>query len=131
MTFIFLTNTTCSQGIFDSTGYVAVDRTRKEIILAYRGTHSFEAFIGDLYAYPTTNVWHLCAFCTVHSGFWTTFQLTQDSMTTALLAAVADPANKDYKVIVTGHSLGGALATIAAIVLRQENGLNLDLYTYG
>lgn len=35
-----------------------------------------------------------------------------------------------YKVIATGHSLGGALAILAAGVLRSQ-GITIDLYTYG
>lgn len=118
-----------SQGIFDSTGFIAVDDTRKEIVLSYRGTHSAKAFIGDLYAFPVTDVPSICLTCTVHSGFWTTFQLTEDSVKAKLQEA--HDLHKDYKIIVTGHSLGGALATLAAVRFRQTLNLAMDLYTYG
>jgi len=36
----------------------------------------------------------------------------------------------DYKIVATGHSLGGALASLAAGVLRSQ-GVTVDLYTYG
>jgi hypothetical protein len=38
--------------------------------------------------------------------------------------------NWDFKVVVTGHSLGGAMATIAAAYLRAA-GLTCDLWTFG
>ena len=46
----------------------------------------------------------------------------------ALHNAVA--ANPSYQVVVVGHSLGGAIAAIAAAELRNQ-GTNTDLYTYG
>ena len=76
-----------------------------------------------------TDVPHICYLCTVHSGFWTTFQLTEESVK-AKLKEVAG-LHKDYKIIATGHSLGGALATLAAVVFRQDLNLAIDLYTYG
>jgi hypothetical protein len=36
----------------------------------------------------------------------------------------------DYKIVATGHSLGGSLASLAAGVLRSQ-GTAVDLYTYG
>jgi hypothetical protein len=49
-----------------------------------------------------------------------------------VLAAISTAQKQypDYKVIATGHSLGGALASLAAGVLRSQ-GTTVDLYTYG
>ena len=68
--------------------------------------------------------------CLAHSGFWNTWQQSSDDIIKALLPVVR--ANPQNQLIVTGHSLGGALATLAATVLRgKPYNLELDLYTFG
>ena len=68
--------------------------------------------------------------CLAHSGFWHTWQQSADDIIKALLPVVS--AHPENRLIVTGHSLGGALATLAATVLRgQPYNLELDLYTFG
>lgn len=73
----------------------------------------------------------LCPFvCLAHSGFWNTWQQSSAEIIEALLQVVGN--NTQNRLIVTGHSLGGALATLAATVLRgKPYSLNLDLYTFG
>lgn len=51
-----------------------------------------------------------------------------DGVTAALADAVA--AHPGYKIVATGHSLGGAVATLGAAALR-EAGYSVDIYTYG
>jgi predicted lipase len=64
-----------------------------------------------------------------HRGFMTAYFAVRDR----LLAAVKD--YPDCAIIVTGHSLGGALATIAALDVQyniaQHTGQSLQLYTFG
>jgi hypothetical protein len=70
----------------------------------------------------------ICSDCVSSIGFWQSWLESK----TGVLAAVAT-ARKQYpgfKVVATGHSLGGALASLAAGVLRKQ-GVVTDLYTYG
>lgn len=51
-------------------------------------------------------------------------------MTAGISAAKA--SHPSYKIAFTGHSLGGAAATVAAAFVRESGGYgDLDLYTYG
>jgi pimeloyl-ACP methyl ester carboxylesterase len=100
----------------DTTGYLALDRTNKLIILAYRGTVSDENGLTDL-QFQHVDASSVCAGCKAHTGFW---QASSESMTT-LLPQIKSAAkdNKDYKIVFVGHSLGGALATLSAVTMRK------------
>lgn len=70
----------------------------------------------------------LTAGCLAHTGFYASWAEVASRVLAAVAAAKA--ANPTYQVVVTGHSLGGAVATLAAAYLR-EDGHAADLYTYG
>ncbi|KAI9788784.1 MAG: hypothetical protein M1816_006565 [Peltula sp. TS41687] len=110
----------------DTTGYVAVDNTHKFIVVAFRGSTSVRnwVFNGDIGLFPTD----LCTGCHVHHGFWTAWKEIESTVLAAVKNAVA--ANPGFAVKVTGHSLGGAIATIAAAKLRQT-GTPAALYSFG
>lgn len=69
-----------------------------------------------------------CDGCQVHSGFHEAFLEGFPTVLAAFTALKAE--NPDYKAAVTGHSLGGAIATITATELRRL-GNKVNLYTYG
>ncbi len=61
----------------------------------------------------------------VHRGFWKAFQVAHADITAAVDEAV--PAS--LPLYITGHSLGGALAQIASVVLERDN--LAACYTFG
>ncbi|KAF1845047.1 alpha/beta-hydrolase [Cucurbitaria berberidis CBS 394.84] len=110
----------------DITGFVATDTTNKLIVLSFRGSRSVRNWLTNLNfpIVPTT----LCTTCTASIGFWSSWLEAQSSVISAISTARAQ--YPEYKVVATGHSLGGALASLAAGVLRSQ-GVTVDLYTYG
>lgn len=110
----------------DVTGYVAVDRGRRLTVLAFRGTGSTRNWIADL-DFLKVEV-DICAGCRAHQGFWRSWSEARTGVMAALLSAAQ--SYPSFKVVVVGHSLGGAIASFAAAEIRNT-GVIADLYTYG
>ncbi|KAF2666673.1 alpha/beta-hydrolase [Microthyrium microscopicum] len=110
----------------DVTGFVAVDNTNKLVVISFRGTDSDQNIITD------TNLTRvnadLCPNCLVHQGFWESWIEARDNITASLNDT--KKSNPTYEVIVTGHSLGGAIATLCAAEIRK-GGMKASLYTFG
>lgn len=93
-------------------------------VIAFRGT---DPHINDIVA--NLMVWHDNSVTQgdVHTGF----KRELDKIYPALLKWIKSRAiNKTTTVYVTGHSLGGAMASLCAARLHNE-GYNVILYTYG
>ncbi|CAM1507920.1 Fc.00g047680.m01.CDS01 [Cosmosporella sp. VM-42] len=107
-------------------GYVATDNARSEIVVSVRGSSNIRNWIANLeFAQQDCS---FVAGCGVHTGF----QKAWAEISAPVKAAVAKAkaANPSFKIISTGHSLGGAVATLAAAYLRKD-GNAVDLFTYG
>lgn len=110
----------------DIFGYVATDPTRSLVVVAFRGTDSVRNWIANVkIALVDTPI---CSSCKVHDGFNTAWFERQPAVVAAIRSAQAK--NPSYKVVITGHSLGAAVATVGGAYLRSI-GINCDIYTYG
>ncbi|OGM40868.1 putative actin-related protein 2/3 complex subunit 1A [Aspergillus bombycis] len=126
--------TTWSTGTFlsDSCGYIALSHFphAKRIIVAFRGTYSITDAIIDLSAYPQAYVPYnpngredkellRCRNCTVHAGFLAAWLNTRPIILKHVSAARKQ--YRDYKVVLVGHSLGGAVAALAGLEMQMRD----------
>jgi hypothetical protein len=105
------------------TGYIALDHTKKLIILAFRGTVSENDGNTD-FSFFFTPIEDVCPGCRAHKGFWGYWSSVADQVISQLHSATEN--HKDYGLTLVGHSLGGAVAALAGTVLRQK-GFTLDI----
>lgn len=107
---------TRSTTTLDLEGYVAVDTVREEIVVAFRGTSGLRNWIADfdfiLVSYSG------CSDCYVHDGFYESWKEVQDYVLEYVEEAYT--SYPDYTLVVTGHSLGAAVGTLAAAQLRAD-----------
>lgn len=89
-------------------------------LLSFRGTSNPGQWVRDLRLAPALHKWGL-----VHRGFKTGVSVVENE-----IAAFAKVAKDKKHVWITGHSLGGALAVLAAANLKIA-GIESHLYTYG
>ncbi|KAJ7107014.1 Alpha/Beta hydrolase protein [Mycena epipterygia] len=112
-------------------GFIARDDTRHEIVVSFRGSSSLADAITDinLFRVPFVSLGITKAF-TVHAGFLAAYNnVAQDVLATVTAQHAKLPT---YTVVVTGHSLGGAIAALAAPALKVAlPTTSVKLYTFG
>lgn len=89
------------------------------LLLAFRGSESVGDWLADLNIRSVTR-----DYGHVHRGFAGAFADAKDAIVADLLQRPRRP------LAVTGHSLGGALATLAAVELNWQFGIS-SVYTFG
>ncbi|KAL8754080.1 MAG: hypothetical protein Q9184_005230 [Pyrenodesmia sp. 2 TL-2023] len=115
---------------FDDTGYIAVDDANKIIVLAIRGSISKQNWQADWDMFRTDI--DFCDGCRVHRGFKNSWGEIKTAVVDNMRKATE--LHPDYRIVVTGHSLGGAVATLAAGDLRRVDDhfrAATELYTFG
>ncbi|KAI2640420.1 alpha/beta-hydrolase [Hypomontagnella submonticulosa] len=121
-------------------------KNKGAIVVAFRGTYSITNTVVDLSTIPQEYVpypspdqggseppkdpEHVCHNCTVHTGFLASWKIAR----TVVLPALEPLREKypEYPVYLVGHSLGGAVAALAALELKVISGWeNLVVTTFG
>jgi len=100
-------------------GLVLIERRTNHIIVALRGTieEAVPNLVEDAYVLPRVQAWsaaqHVPSDVYVHPGFWYSWNLLKPEIIKGIEAAKTK--YNATQITFTGHSLGGAIATIAAM----------------
>uniref|UniRef100_A0A0K0EL17 Lipase_3 domain-containing protein n=1 Tax=Strongyloides stercoralis TaxID=6248 RepID=A0A0K0EL17_STRER len=127
---IFNNQTTiCDKGNNTCTYYSIISNQTKEIIIIFRGTKTNDQLFreGISTLVDGENFFNIGL---VNKYFYRAHLILWKSIDEIF----KENNYKDYKVYVTGHSLGGALAALCAVRIRLENYRNSNdiiLYTFG
>lgn len=92
-------------------GYVGYSEQDKEIIVSFQGTKDARNWLED-FDFILTN-YPKCKGCQVHQGFYFDYLSVHNELVSVLAKLTNE--HSDAHFLVTGSSLGSALATIAAL----------------
>ena len=110
-------------GVDKNSAQAALIEHEDYLCMAFRGTDEFSDWLDNINAFSTKEL-----FGEFHRGFWNSVE------------DVWRPINKKFRYLqkknkrplfITGHSLGGAMATIAAAKLIHEDKPFTSVYTFG
>jgi len=100
------------------------------LVFAIRGSESMYDFKDDMFCWTSSFQDVHASGVRVHAGFLKQYQ----SMRFSVMSSIYKMAwkGKQKKIVFTGHSLGGALATLCGAVVKEEMPeLHVSVYTYG
>ncbi|XVF62650.1 hypothetical protein PTKIN_Ptkin09bG0025400 [Pterospermum kingtungense] len=114
--------------------YVGVAKNLNAIVIAFRGTqeHSIQNWVEDLFWKQLDLNYPDLPDAMVHHGFYTAYHNT--TIRPGILNAVKEAKEfyGDLDIMVTGHSMGGAMASFCALDLTvNHEAKNVQVMTFG
>jgi hypothetical protein len=103
--------------VYDLQGYVGILENTRTIYVVFRGSSSKLNWLDDIEIKKV--VFTGCANCEVHDGFYKTTQNLKEQVRRSISEIQMGPTQ--YVVVVTGHSLGAAVAQMMAHELKEWN----------
>ncbi|XP_031274402.1 lipase-like isoform X2 [Pistacia vera] len=115
-------------------GFVGVAKDPDAIVIAFRGTqeHSIQNWVEDLFWKQLDLNYPGMTDAMVHHGFYSAYHNT--TIRPGVLSAVkrAKEIYGEFKVIVTGHSMGGAMAAFCGLDLAVNHEVqDVQVMTFG
>ncbi|KAG5469423.1 hypothetical protein LSCM1_02647 [Leishmania martiniquensis] len=109
--------TTVGDSWYDTFGFIGVDHTNKQIVVAFRGSVTVMNWVQDLvFTFVDYVIHSSCRRCRVHKGFLASYLSVRSQVKAAVTTLLS--RHPGYQVLAAGHSLGGALAVHAAVDLQ-------------
>jgi len=117
---------------FESRAIIFINTKRKEIHLSFRGSVNTKNWLENLKF--TKTPFGTIKDAQVHQGFKNIADGMLSAYSTVLKNLYNQDQYKSYKLIITGHSAGGAVALISMLYLQSALDLpfkQIHVYTYG
>lgn len=108
-------------------GFVGYMSSQNKIYVSFRGSETIQNWVDNLDAVLTG--YSSCSGCEVHKGFYSAEQAAFSQVLSAVQAL--KQRFPSYGVIVTGHSLGAALATLTALDLQSAGVSDVHVMHFG
>jgi predicted lipase len=111
----------------DIQGFTGYSSNLNAIILSFRGSSNIQNWIINLSFNQIA--YSRCSNCKVHNGFYTGYNTVKATIISQIQALKA--LHRDAKIYITGHSLGGAIAVLAAPDIKDNFGAIAGLLSFG
>jgi len=113
-------------------GFVGYERNTKTVVVSFRGTSNTAGWLSDL-SFPQVPYKRSGTKAKVHVGFLLAHDSVKDDVDSLVRQGLRFCEGSCNRILVVGHSLGGALATLSALELARTipNTPPIDLRTFG
>jgi sn1-specific diacylglycerol lipase len=115
--------------VFETPFYVAADHTKRAIVIAIRGSKSFNDALTDLCVDAVPVDVHGLSDCWAHKGMYHAAMYVKATLEADKVLDTWLDRYPGYRVLTVGHSLGAGVAALLALLLRPGYP-NIFCYSY-